>query len=230
MYSRYSNRIEHIKRTFTRLSRGLLSEPKTKVRVSILFVVLCSLLNVSASGQSQGPNNSGNREAVPLPTLYRHFLAYQTHLDRAGAALDQRGEHGSELRDHFQRKLGFTDEEFAPVRTTALRLEAELADHDSKLKAAIDAARAQHPKTLRSPSELPPVPPELLQMQKERDTLIQNELDQLNRALGPNRAAKLQSLIQNDFAPNVTVQTVHPAPSHVPGGQPLPPFPQDGVR
>jgi cysteinyl-tRNA synthetase len=161
--------------------------------------------------------------------LYRHFLAYQGHLDEVGASLDREGKDGSQFRDHYQQKLGFTNEAFAPVRSAALRLNSALNNEDAKIKAAIDAFRAQHPRKLASPFDLPRVPEELKQLQKEKDTIIQNEVDQLNGELGPERAAKLQALIQNDFAPNVHVYSTHNIPHHDPSKNPLPQFPQ-GVQ
>jgi len=158
--------------------------------------------------------------------LYRHFLAYQSHLDEVGAKLDREGKDGSQFRDHYQQKLGFTNEDFAPLRSAALRLNATLKDEDAKIKGVIDAARAQHPRNLASPFDLPPVPEELKQLQKERDRIIQQEMDRLNSELGPEHAAKLQTLIQNDFAPNVHAYSTHDIPHHDPSKNPVPPFPQ----
>lgn len=180
-------------------------------------------------GQAQAPVQSAGASThqVPLPLLYRHFLAYQNHLDRVGVALDKQGKDGSEFRDYFQRKLGFTDTEFAPIRETALRLESELNDQDAKAKAVIDSVRAQHPQIISKPTDLPPVPQELAQLQQERDGIISREIAQLDSTLGAQHAAKLQALIQNEFAPHV--QMVHTPPPGLPGPRtkPLPPFPPE---
>jgi hypothetical protein len=192
---------------------------------AFLLFHACPAVNAQTRAQTIPPSS---RHPVPLPMLYRHFLAYQSHLDEVGAQLDLEGKDGSEFRDHYQQKLGFTSEDFAPVRSAAFRLNATLKDEDAKIKAAVQAARAQHPRKLASPFDLPPVPEELKQMQKEKDAMIQREVDQLNTELGPERAAKLQALIQNDFAPNVHAYS-HDIPHHDPLKNPLPPFPQ-GVR
>jgi hypothetical protein len=64
-------------------------------------------------------------------------------------------------------------------------------------------------------------------MQKDREALIQHEIDQMNAALGPRHAAKLQEVIENDFAPSVRVQSIHPPMlPNDPAKRPLPPFPQ----
>src|SRR5215470_928225 len=48
----------------------------------------------------------------PLSHLYMHFLLYQNHLDRAAATREAKGEDGSQLRDHLQKRLGFNAAEF----------------------------------------------------------------------------------------------------------------------
>jgi hypothetical protein len=64
-------------------------------------------------------------------------------------------------------------------------------------------------------------------MQKERDTLIEREVAQLNAALGPMRAARLQAVIENDFAPNVRIQNIQPMGPRDLSKKPLPKFPPE---
>jgi len=145
-------------------------------------------------------------------------------LDRVGADLEKQGKDGGDFKDHFQRKLGFSDAEFALVRAAALRLEARLNEQDAKAKAIIDAIHSQHPKQLSSPAELPPFPPELAQMQKERDAIINHEVDNLRASLGAKQAAKLDGLVQNDFARDMKIENIGPPIPHDPSQNPLPPF------
>ena len=182
----------------------------TKILAVTFF---CALVGSLALGQT--PADLSTRPAVPpgripLPLLYRHFLAYQNHLDRAAAALNQQGKNGDELRNHFQQKLGFSDDQFSAVRQTALRLETELKEQDAKAKTIVDATRAKFPHTIQTPADLPPVPPELLQLQQERDSLIEKEVASLKAILGASAVNKLDTFLQHDFAPTVTVQSVGP--------------------
>src|SRR5258706_11930780 len=64
-----------------------------------------------ARGQVSLPTASATPQRAALPLLYRQFLAYQSHLDRVGAALEKQGKNGSDFKDHFQQKLGFSDAE-----------------------------------------------------------------------------------------------------------------------
>jgi hypothetical protein len=177
----------------------------------------------------QVTNNSFTTAAsqVPLRVLYRHFLAYQNHLDRAASILDKSGKNGDALRSHFQKKLGFTDIQFQLVRASALRLEIALKDQDAKAKALIDATRADAPNVISNPADLPPIPPELIEMQRQRDALINQEITHLKQSLGTNAAAKLDALLMYDFARSVTVQSIGPPRPQDPVTHPIAPFPPE---
>jgi hypothetical protein len=177
-------------------------------------VLLPAILGSSlALGQSvKNPSPTGRQTPVPLPHLYGHFLIEQDHLDRAAAQLEKQGKSGAWVRDHYQKKLGFTDAEYAPVRESAQRLETELNAIDAKVQKTVAAVRAAHSRVVRSPSELPPVLPELFTLRDQHEAVIQQEVVSLKAELGPKRAAKLDTFLQNEFAPKITRQVVTPPP------------------
>jgi hypothetical protein len=161
--------------------------------------------------------------------LYRHFLAYQNHLDEVANRLQQQGENGTEFRDHFQELLGFSSAEYAPVRATAKRLAAKLKLQDEQIKAVIDTGRAEHSRMLRGPEDLPAPPPQLAQLQVERDAMIKSEVARMNAALGSIRAARVQAMIESDIAAHSQMLPMHPPKVHDPAKSSLPQFP-NGVR
>jgi hypothetical protein len=189
------------------------------------LAVLCSIAVGQAvpAGTVRNPQNP-----VPLHLLYRHFFAYQNHLDQIAAEDFQQGKDGSEFRDHYQTALGFTPAQFAPVRSAARRLAAELKVHDEKIKAVIDEYRAQNPRDASGRSEVPLPPAELGQLQQERDTIIKNAIARMNASLGPVRAAKLQSYIQQEVAQHAQVKPVRKPRLHDPAKHQLQPFPNGG--
>jgi hypothetical protein len=210
------------------------SPPRLRRRRIVAVLQLCILLmaitflplRLQAAPGSQAP-----RTQAPLHLLYRHFLAYQMHLDQIADEDFRQGKDGSDFRDHYQRALGFTGAEFAPIRTAARRLDGELKIEDERIKAVIDSYRAQTPRIVSGPGELPAAPAELGQLQQERDAIIKKEIRRLNAALGPVRAAKLQQYIQNEVAQHARqVQPAHPLSLHDPAKNPLSPFPNGGVQ
>lgn len=177
-----------------------------------LVLLLASSLALAQTVVESHSSHSIPSGPLQLRTLYRHFLALQTQLDRASNAPDKQGKDSEGLRDHYQRELGFTSAQFAAVRHAGVRLEAELKAQDAKAKKLIDAFRAALPPSVTSAADLPPVPPELVELQKERESMIDREIERLNAALGPEAAAKLESYLRGNFSSHVSLQTLPPLP------------------
>lgn len=177
---------------------------------------LCLLAGAPAFGQTAGtPNSSPTATpgAVPLRSLYKHFLAVQNQLDVVAAAHDQQGKDGSGLRSHYQRLLGFTETQFALIRQSAVDLKAALQEQDIKAMTIIDGLRPPRSVTRPTASGPPQIPPEVVELQNERDALIDQQIAALRNKLGPEAAAKLDTYLQTVFGSNVKVL---PLPSSVP--------------
>jgi hypothetical protein len=202
------------------------SEMKVTRQLCAFGIVALSwaLLSSIAFGQAVP---GAQHPPVPVPHLYWHFLILQNHLDRVAATHEQRGEDGSALRTYYQTRIGFTDSQFAKVREAGLRLEPELKAIDAEVKAVIDTDHARHPRLLASPKDLPPVPPELAELQLKREQTIEYEVGSLKLALGARQTAKLETFLTREFASNVTALPVGvPRPHNDPTKHTVPPFPQ----
>ena len=55
-------------------------------------------------------------------------------------------------------------------------------------------------------STRPPIPPELKAFPQQREDLISAVVKNLNTALGPELASRLEAFLENRIAPNATVQ------------------------
>jgi hypothetical protein len=200
---------------------------KAAPRILAVFVLLVAITGARVHGQAAAPSSNAARPiAVPVSHLYWHFLILQNHLDRVAAVREQSGQDGSAFRSYYQNKLGFSDTEFVPVRESAQRLEPALKTIDAEVKAVIDADHARHPRLLASPKDLPPVPPELLELQRKREQAIEYEVQSLKAALGKQQAAKLETFLTQEFAHNVTAHQVSLPRPHDPIQHPVPRFPQ----
>ncbi|HLJ29311.1 MAG TPA: hypothetical protein VKY85_21570 [Candidatus Angelobacter sp.] len=184
--------------------------------------------SVAAKGGAITTAPGVKQQRPSVPHLYWHFLMYQNHLDRAAAAHEKQGKDGSWLRNHFQQRLGFTDEQFAPVRTAAQRLAPEITAIKAKAVAIAKEDRiwikanmgGNRPRLVGGDAAAnaealtnAPVPPghaQLKQLQQQFEDTIQQEVDSLKSALGPQNAAKLDNLIQNEWSRQVTLIRVPP--------------------
>jgi hypothetical protein len=109
--------------------------------VQTIAPLMLLLAGTLAFGQAGGPLLRDGQQVPPtLPHLYWHFLMVQNRLDQLAAKWDQEGKDGSMVRSRFQQRLGFTDAQFALVRSTAQRLESELKTVDAQAMAIINTA------------------------------------------------------------------------------------------
>jgi hypothetical protein len=191
-------------------------------KIGLCSAVLAATFSWSSHGQEVKPAPSPTARQVERPSLqhvYMHFFLYQNHLDKAAAAHEVQGKDGSWLRDHFQQQLGFTSAQFAIVRATGVRLESELKELGSEAKTIAEAdraARRENPETPRVPD------PRLKDLTKQREDLLQREIDGLNQELGPERAAKLQDFLHNHFLQNTSSLHPHVRPHPTKRLQPQP--------
>jgi len=179
---------------------------------ALLSVVLlaCPLahpvIGQSASSQQQQPaSGSFQLQPVPLAHLYWHFLVHQNQLDMKAASEEARGKDGSWLRNHHQTSLGFSDAEYAAIRTSSLRLTAETKDLDAQLA----AIRAAGPSTTSQA--------QLKDLIAQREADINAEVTYLKRTLPPEKIAAFEHYIVQFFSPKQIV--VHPSS---PTQQPVP--------
>jgi hypothetical protein len=123
---------------------------------------------------------------VSLQHLYWHFLIHQADLDAFAAKLQEKGDNGNALRNDLQNRLGFSDADYAPIRTSSQRLAAELKLLDEQLKA------------------LPHSPAGASQAQgliAQRESCIDNEVYNLSLELSPQNKTALEKFMAQFFAP-----------------------------
>ena len=190
---------------------GLKTNGRLCVVVGLTAALLCVLVAAPTVAQTTFPLPP-NAQKVPtsLPHIYWHFLLYQNHLDQLALRREQQGKDGTALRNHFQQKLGFSNAQFAVVRTAAQRLQSELSSLDSQAQAIINAARAANPLQPGVPYIAGPVPPELKTLQQQHEDVIQSEVTNLKSSLGPDLAARLDAFLQTRAAPNGRAKVHYP--------------------
>lgn len=131
--------------------------------------------------------------AISLPHLYWHFLVWQNVLDNRAAELSAQGKSGDMLRNDLQRRLGFSDADYAPVRTSSQRLASEMSAIDEQLKTFDrSSGDAGQLRTILS----------------QRDTYISNEMYVLSHELSSQNKQALEKFMAQFFAPKtITFKT-----------------------
>jgi outer membrane murein-binding lipoprotein Lpp len=123
--------------------------------------------------------------------LYWAFLSYQNHLDKLAADDQAKGKDGSWLRNDLQKRLGFSDQDYAPIRTSAQRLTSKvqvLAEKAKQIRAAGSSSGSTQAQALSG-------------LTKQRHEYIGNEINSLIQALSPQNKAALEAFMTQFFSP-----------------------------
>jgi hypothetical protein len=176
---------------------------------SLLFLSISAqimLLPQQALNQTKDARAAvGHGRSIPPDHLYWHFLEYQLYLDRTAAGQESEGQN-PEINKHYQTKLGFSDSQFAIVRQVATKLDSDLKGLDSQARPIIDQFRKDYPPgKVLSP---PPVPTRLVELQQQREIIISSAAESLKKRLGALPTAKMDDMLNKEFAPRVTFQSL----------------------
>jgi hypothetical protein len=158
--------------------------------LSMLLLVLLVLAGASALAatvqQTQShPNPLTQPMPISLPHLYWHFLLHQKDLDNMAAQLQAKGRDGNPLRRDLQARLGFSDADFAFIRSASRKLASKLGPINAQLRAPV------HTPGNASEAKVPVA---------QREAYIENEVYNLSHELLPQNKATLEAFMAQFFA------------------------------
>ena len=161
--------------------------------------VLCLLLLacVPATTAQRMPNQQ--LQPISLSHLYWHFLIHQSFLDTMAARLQAEGKNGNAFRNDLQNRLGFSDADYAPIRTSSQRLASELKALNDQMK----ALGTSHSDAVQMQTFI-----------QQRDAYVNNEIYNLSIELSPQQKAALEKFMTSFFAPKQLTVTPFASGSH----------------
>jgi hypothetical protein len=147
--------------------------------------------------------------------LYRAFFSHIQVLERAASELDAQGKNGQEIRSYYQTTIGLSASDAAILKQNAAQLVAAVIQKDQQAKQIIDAVRAKTPNgRLTAKDQIPKPPPELGQLNQERDDVTNAQIQALHSALGDASFGRVDNYVRAKFAKNVTpLRTPSPIPN-----------------
>lgn len=158
-----------------------------------------SKATVIQTGQAASPSVA-MPEHVPYMFLFHHL----SFLNQKAAELDKKGKGKSTLLLRFRQDAGLSDAQFQQLLQVALDCERQIAEEDKKAEAIINSVKARYPEgRIPEGQAPPPLPPELLTMQQERDAAVLRPRDRVRTALGEKAFADLDAFVQSHIAPKV---------------------------
>lgn len=143
----------------------------------------------------------GPAKGVPLTHLYYHFLLLQNYLDTKAASLDAQGQNGNFVRADLQKKMGFSDTDYAPIHDSAGRFASELGQLETQVKAINETVRAERKMEGVSFGTPPPPNDELKTLRLQRDADLDAEIASLTQNLSAKNKEKLEQFLVVFFAP-----------------------------
>jgi len=183
----------------------------------VAVATVCGLLfGVGLLGPAFGQTSSPPRftkvnAPIPDTQAWFFFLLSVNHNDRAAVKWTLKGNDGSWLRNYHQSHLGFTDEQFEPIRASAHRLDAEFKEITARMNTIqVEAAQT------RIAGQFATVPSEWAALNAQRKTVVENEISNLKEMVGPEVTGTLQRYIRTHIAPNVTAYHKSPTQEVLP--------------
>jgi hypothetical protein len=186
--------------------------------LSVLFSLLCcSTTSLVTYGQTANrvaapaaPQVAQQQAIQELPEqyLYRHFLAHLKHLeDKARNPNARPGE--EKLNLHYKQQLQLTEGEYQKLLKIANDCESEMSLHLARRKETIDRLRAMVPnRQLPSRDQVPPLPNEVKQLQREYDALLLKYANRVKHELSPARTDLMNAFLKREFGPQMRVLKV----------------------
>jgi len=139
--------------------------------------------------------------------------------------LRRRGEPADDLASAVATQAGLTEADSEAIGRVAARLRAQVAPLDQRAKQIIQDARQKYPGGRLEPGTLPPTPPpELSDLQRQRDALVDLAAQDLEQELSPAGLAKLEDHVRETLSHSENRTLTRPKPLGIgPPGAAMPP-------
>lgn len=161
----------------------------------------------STIGTKQSPSPS----QAPEHVVYRQFFRHLVALKQRASEMESQGKNGKALREHYKDKIGLKDKEARLLDEIASESEREVEKIDQKAQKIIDAARKKYPNgRVPAGEQLPPAPPELKKLQRQRDMIVMRGRHRLATELGSYGFQQVDDFIKLKFTKDLNPAALRP--------------------
>jgi hypothetical protein len=172
------------------------------LHLTFVLALICSsaaaLSGVAAARQGGGEDNSAT-DTNTIPLYVRYDILFRRIVGPQPVGQGQRTPPNMDrsfYADIVRRDVQLSDEQARALVEIATECEGRVAEVDARARPIIEAFRAQNQQA-RTPGqgELPPPPPELAQLQQERNSIILQAREKLRTALGEEAFRRLDKYV-----------------------------------
>jgi hypothetical protein len=188
------------------------------MKLTATFLFLLVFLPVVANAESPASDDgkvagvqSVNTKNLPAYLVYRHFLAWVNQLDKDTKLSGERNPY--KFAEPFSR-ANLERQQLDGLRDAAHRLDVELKKQEARAQLVISRYRKEANKALAEGKPLPPAPPEIHELERERTALLVQSYVNVRAALGQQASAQLDKYLDYEFAPHIKLSRMaEPAPA-----------------
>jgi hypothetical protein len=143
--------------------------------------------------------------------LYFHFFLYEARLEHLAQTKPALAAKGGNIKDHLRKRTGLSEAEWGKVSSSSLRVETSYHALNAQAEALISADRKLCQATPAACQPSPPNVPQLRELDRRRDQMLDGETRLLEASLGSDATAKLRAFLNGEMADHIKTTTVTPA-------------------
>lgn len=141
---------------------------------------------------------------VPEHVVYSFLFRHQNFMKKKAEEAERLGQDSSFFRNYYQREARLDDRQAAMLSEIATQFELDVKAIEAEAKIVVDKVRAQRASAPVKPDEpLPPPSPELIALQKRRNSLVIQARNQLERAMGPSSFNEFQKFVREKVSSQI---------------------------
>ncbi|MBI4751815.1 MAG: hypothetical protein HY774_25305 [Acidobacteria bacterium] len=183
----------------------------TMIGLTFIDSTIPRLVTVCEASSIQQRQTASKKQTQTIPSQAVYFQLFRQVAALEAKAVESPA-NADKYRAVYRNLAGLTDAQNAVLLKTAVDCTRQVNSLDARAKTIIASFRAQFPNgQVPQGKTLPPPPPELLQLQKDRDATILRFRDQLRTAFGEAAFARFDAFVQGNIGSKMTVS--RPVPS-----------------
>ena len=156
-------------------------------------------------------NEQSQKVSPPPQVVYSALFHHVVAVKEQAEAEERQGKDASSLRSLFREKADLSEVQAHLLTAIATDCVREVAVQDARAQEIINAFRLRFPPgKLPIGVKLPPPPPELAQMQEERDAMILRARERLRLSLGEDEFQRFEGLVTRRVAAAIEPTALHP--------------------
>lgn len=177
----------------------------TMIGLTFIDSTVPRLVTICEASSIQQRQTASKKQARTIPPQAVYFQLFRQIAVLEAKAVESPTNAG-QYRAVYRNLAGLTDTQNAVLLKTAVDCTRQVDTLDARAKTLIASFRAQFPNgQIPQGKTLPPPPPELLQLQKDRDATILRFRDQLRTAFGEATFTRFDSFVQGNIGSKMTV-------------------------